>query len=182
MFISSDYSIHGMHLGIVAARAAPVVYGAAHAALGSVGGTGVGSRSCRVGAVERESGAAGSRQQACTQQHKKSGTPSQQGPEVPPYGYVGFGSKTTFYPPRLHSLTFKEPNPALQGAVFILSIPEDLATNILFFSDFCPTGGKNQSIFAIFAAKCSFRKAACLLLACAIFMYVMSPVSLPESS
>ena len=115
-----------MHLGIVAARAAPVVYGAAHAALGSVGGAGVGSRSCRVGAVERESGAAGSRQKATAQQHKKSGAPSQQGPEVPPYNrHVGGGSKTTFYPPhRLHSLTFKEPNPALQGAVFIRSMPK----------------------------------------------------------
>ena len=89
-----------MHLGIVAARAAPVVYGAVHAALGSVGGAGVGSRSCRVGAVERESGAAGSRQKATAQQHKKSGAPSQQGPEVPPYNrHVGGGSKTTFYPP-----------------------------------------------------------------------------------
>lgn len=68
-----------MHLGIVAARAAPVVYGAAHATLGSVGGTGVGSRSCRVGAVERESGAAGSRQKATAQQHKKAALPASKG-------------------------------------------------------------------------------------------------------
>lgn len=159
MFISSDYSIHGMHLGIVAARAAPVVYGAVHAALGSVGGTGVGSRSCRVGAVERESGAAGSRQKTTAQQHKKSGAPSQQGPEVPPYNrYVGDGSKTTFYPPRLHSLTFKEPNPALQGAVFIRSMPKIRPQIYFFFQISAHRWGEISVFYLHFFTKRSFCK------------------------
>ena len=154
MFISSDNSIHGMHLGIVAARAAPVVYGAVHAALGSVGGAGVGSRSCRVGAVERESGAAGSRQKTTAQQHKKSGAPSQQGPEVPPYNrHVGDGSKTTFYPPpRLHSLTFKEPNPALQGAVFIRSM-QKIRPQIYFFFQISAHRWEKFSLFPPFFHK-----------------------------
>ena len=158
MFISSDNSIHGTHLGVVAARAAPVVYGAVHAALGSVGGTGVGSRSCRVGAVVRESGAAGSRPQACTPQHKKSGTPSQQGPEVPPYGYAGDGSKTTFYPPRLNSVTFKEPNPALQGAVFIRSMPKIRPQIYFFFQISAHRWGEISVFYLHFFTKRSFCK------------------------